>query len=111
MGKKTLNAVPVTIDVILIIANDKRKLEPLNKFLYIPTSYSHLLKINSIGKEIAPTNNWGFNTTGGGEKVKNFDQWTEDLSKQVCLQMDEDNMKVLYKAQEIYVEDDSEEEE
>jgi len=43
--------------------------------------------------------------------VKNFDQWTEDLSKQVCLQMDEDNMKVLYKAQEIYVEDDFEEEE
>jgi hypothetical protein len=43
--------------------------------------------------------------------MKNFDQWTEELSKQVCLQIDEDNMKVLYKAKEIYVEDDFEEEE
>jgi hypothetical protein len=41
--------------------------------------------------------------------MKNFDQWTEELSKQVCLQIDEDNMKVLYKAKEIYVEDDFEE--
>jgi hypothetical protein len=43
--------------------------------------------------------------------MKNFDQWIEELSKQVCLQIDEDNMKVLYKAKEIYVEDDFEEEE
>jgi hypothetical protein len=43
--------------------------------------------------------------------MKNFDQWTEELSKQVCLQTDEDNMRVLYKAKEIYVEDDFEEEE
>lgn len=43
--------------------------------------------------------------------MKNFDQWTEELSKQVCLQIDEDNIKTLYKAKEIYVEDDFEEEE
>jgi hypothetical protein len=101
----------VTIGVILIKTNDKRKLDPLNIFLYIPISYSHLLKINPIGKEIAPTNNWGLNTTGGGEKMKNFDQWTKELSKQVCVQTDEDNMKVLYKAKDIFVEDDFEEEE
>ena len=101
----------MTIDVILIKKNYKQKPGPLSKFLYIPISYSHLLKINPIGKEIAPTNNWGLNTTGGGKNVKNFDQWTEELSKQVCLQIDEDNMKVLYKAKEIYVEDDFEEEE
>ena len=49
--------------------------------------------------------------TGGGEKVKDYDQWIEELSKQVFAQTDEDNMKVLYKAKEIYVEDDFEEEE
>jgi hypothetical protein len=43
--------------------------------------------------------------------MKNFDQWTEELSKQVCVQTDEDNMKVHYKAKEIFVEDDIEEEE
>ena len=43
--------------------------------------------------------------------MKNFDQWTEELLKQVIVQTDEDNMKVLYKAKEIFVEDDFEEEE
>jgi hypothetical protein len=43
--------------------------------------------------------------------VKNFEQWTEELSKQVSVQTDEENMKVLYKAKEIFVEDDLEEEE
>jgi hypothetical protein len=43
--------------------------------------------------------------------LKNFDQWTEELSKQVLVQTDEDNMKVLYKANEIFVEDDPEGEE
>jgi hypothetical protein len=41
--------------------------------------------------------------------VKNFDQWTEELSKQGFVQTDEDNVKVLYKAKEIYVEDEEEE--
>jgi hypothetical protein len=34
----------------------------------------------------------------------------EELSKQVFVQTDEDNMKVLCKANEIFVEDDFEEE-
>jgi hypothetical protein len=101
----------VTIDVILIKTNHKQTSEPSSKFVYIPISYSQSIKCNSIGKEIAPTNNWGLNTTGGGEKMKNFDQWTEELLKQVFVQTDEDNVKVLYKAKEIYVEDDFEEEE
>ena len=43
--------------------------------------------------------------------MKNFDQWAEELSKQVIVQTDEDDMKVLYKAKEIFVEDEFEEEE
>jgi len=42
--------------------------------------------------------------------VKNFDQWTEELSKDVFPQADEDDGKVLLKADEIFVEDDFEEE-
>ena len=47
----------------------------------------------------------------GRRKVKNFDQWTEELSKQVFVQTDEENVKVLYKAKEVLVEDGFEEEE
>jgi hypothetical protein len=101
----------VTIDVILIKTNLKQNSEPSSKFLYIPISYSRYIKCNPVGKEIAATNNWGLNTTGGGEKVKDFDQWTEELSKQVFAQTDEDNMNIFYKPKEIYVEDDFEEEE
>ena len=42
--------------------------------------------------------------------MKNFEQWTEELSKQVSVQTDEENMKVLYKPKEVVVEDDFEEE-
>lgn len=42
--------------------------------------------------------------------MKNFDQWTEELSKEMYLQNDDENMKVLWKANEIF-EDDLEEEE
>jgi hypothetical protein len=64
--RKALNAVQVTIDVILIKTNQQQKSEPSSKFLYIPIGYSHLLKFNPIGKEIAPTYYRGLNTTGGG---------------------------------------------
>ena len=43
--------------------------------------------------------------------MKNFDQWIEELSKQGFVQTDEENVKVLYKAKEVLVEDDFEEEE
>lgn len=42
--------------------------------------------------------------------MKNFDQWTEELSKSVFTQADEDDRKVLLKTDEISVEDDFEEE-
>jgi hypothetical protein len=49
-SRKTINAVWVTIDVISSI---RKNLCPLDNFLYIPISYSHLLKFNPVGKEIA----------------------------------------------------------
>ncbi len=42
--------------------------------------------------------------------MKNYDQWTEELSKAVFVQTDEDDRKVLLKADEIFVDDDFEEE-
>jgi hypothetical protein len=42
--------------------------------------------------------------------LKNFDQWAEELSKEMYIQTDDENMKVLWKANEIF-EDDLEEEE
>jgi hypothetical protein len=56
-------------------------------------------------------NVWGRKTVGGGKRVKNFDQWIEELSKDVFTQADEDDRKVLLKTDEIFVEDDFEEEE
>jgi hypothetical protein len=47
---------------------------------------------------------------GGGEKLKNFDEWTEELSKTVFAQVDEDDGKGLLKAEEILVDDDLDEE-
>ena len=43
--------------------------------------------------------------------MKNLDQWMEELSKDVFTQADDDDRKVLFKADEIFVEDDFEEEE
>jgi hypothetical protein len=45
-----------------------------------------------------------------GGKLKNFDEWTEELSKDVFPQTDQDDRKVLLKADEIFVDDDFEEE-
>ena len=43
--------------------------------------------------------------------MKNFDQWAEELSKQIVIRSDEEDTKALGKANEIFVEDDFEEEE
>ena len=43
--------------------------------------------------------------------MKNFDQWTEELSKEIFVRNDEDDMRILWKANEIFVDDDFEEEE
>jgi hypothetical protein len=53
----------------------------------------------------------GLNTVGGEKGVKNLDQWMEELSKEIFVRSDEDNMKILWKANEIFVDDDFEEEE
>jgi hypothetical protein len=47
--------------------------------------------------------------------LKDFDQWTEELSKQVVIRSDEEDMSTFWKARgkanEIFGEDDFEEEE
>ena len=43
--------------------------------------------------------------------MKNFDQWMEELSKQIVIQSDEQDMKAIGKVHEIFNDDDSEEEE
>jgi hypothetical protein len=43
--------------------------------------------------------------------LKNFDQWTKELSKQIVLQSDEQDTKAIGKAKEFFNEDDVEEEE
>ena len=78
--------------------------------LLISTSYFYLVKFNLIGKGIALTTILGLNILVGGEGVKNFDQWTEELSKEIYVRNDEENMKILWKMNEIF-DDDVEEEE
>lgn len=43
--------------------------------------------------------------------MRNFDQWTEELSKQIVIRSDEQDSKALWKANEDLVDDDLEEEE
>jgi len=42
--------------------------------------------------------------------LKDFDQWTEELSKQPVVRSDEEDRKTLWKVKETFNEDDSEEE-
>jgi hypothetical protein len=46
----------------------------------------------------------------GGEKLKNFDQWTEELLKDAFLQAAKDDREVLLNADEASADDDFEEE-
>jgi hypothetical protein len=43
--------------------------------------------------------------------LKNFDQWMEELSKQIVIQSDDQDMKAPWKANETLVDEDFEEEE
>ena len=43
--------------------------------------------------------------------LKNFDQWIEELSKQIVVRSDEEDVKTLWKANEKLADDDLEEEE
>jgi hypothetical protein len=82
-----------------------------DNLLFILTSYFGLLKITSIGKGIALKIVSGINIAGGRNSLKNFDQWTKELSKQIVLQSDEQDMKATGKANEFFNDDDFEEEE
>lgn len=42
--------------------------------------------------------------------MKNFDQWMEELSKEIYVRNDEENIKIFWKVNEIF-DDDVEEEE
>jgi hypothetical protein len=44
------------------------------------------------------------------EKVKNFDQWAEQLSKQILIRTEEEEMKIFWKIDEAFADDFEEEE-
>jgi hypothetical protein len=77
--------------------------------LLISTSYSNPLKFNLIGKEIALPTSLGLNILVGGEGVKNFDQWTEELSKDIYVRNDEDEARIFSSLNEMTDEDFEEE--
>jgi len=43
--------------------------------------------------------------------LKNFDQWMEEISKQVVVRSDEEGVKAPWKSNEDFADDDSDEEE
>jgi len=49
------------------------------------------------------------NTLGGGEELKNFDQWAEELSKEIFVRSDDEETRVLSKLNEMTDEDFEEE--
>jgi hypothetical protein len=51
----------------------------------------------------------GLNILVGGEGVKNFDQWTEELSKEIYVRKDEDETRILSRLNEMTDEDFEEE--
>ena len=77
--------------------------------LLISTSYSNPLKFNQIGKEIALPTPLRLNILVGGEGVKNFDQWTEELSKDIYVRNDEDETRIFSSLNEMTDEDFEEE--
>ncbi len=46
---------------------------------------------------------------GGGDMLKNFDQWTEELSKEIFVRSDEEDARVLSRLNEMTDEDYEEE--
>jgi hypothetical protein len=82
-----------------------------DNLLFILTSYFDLFRIAMVGKGIASKIVSGINTAEGRNRLKNFDQWTKELSKQIVLQSDEQNTKAIEKGNEFFNDDDVEEEE
>jgi hypothetical protein len=79
--------------------------------LFVLIGYFNILKITSIGKGIAANISSRVNAVGSGKTLKNFDQWAEELSKQIVVQSDERDTKAIGKANEFFNDDDIEEEE
>jgi hypothetical protein len=77
--------------------------------LLISIAYPNHLKFNQIGKEIALPTLLGLSILVGEEGVKNFDQWTEELSKEIFIRNDEDEAKILGRLNEMTDEDFEEE--
>ncbi len=71
--------------------------------------YSSLIKFYPIGKEIALITILELNTVGGGDMLKNFDQWTEELSKELFVRSDEEDARVLSRLNEMIDEEYEEE--
>jgi hypothetical protein len=67
-----------------------------------------LPKFSSIGKEIAHIIIRELNTAGERE-MKNFDQWTEELSKKIFFQTEKDETRILSRLNEMVDEDYEEE--
>ena len=70
---------------------------------------SSLIKFYPIGKEIALITILELNTVGGGDMLKDFDQWTEELSKEIFVRNDEEDTRVLSRLNEMIGEDYEEE--
>jgi hypothetical protein len=71
--------------------------------------YTFLIKFYPIGKEIAFITILKLNTVGGSDMLKNFDQWTEELSKEIFVRSDDEDTRVLSKLNEMIGEDYEEE--
>ena len=63
--------------------------------------YSSLIKFYPIGKEIAFITILELNTVGGGDMLKNFDQWAEELSKEIFVRNDEEDARDLSRLNEM----------
>ena len=52
----------------------------------------------------------GHSSIGREERLKNFDQWTEELARDALVRTDEEDGKVFLKTDDLFVEDDFDEE-
>lgn len=98
----------MTIDVILINWNIAKNFG----FQIIRIKFRRLilifLKFDPIGKEIAPTTNRD-SIQLEEEEMEKFDQWTEELSKEIFIRNDDEETKILSRLNELTDEDFEEE--
>ena len=101
----------MTIDGIFAETNPNGKPYSHRQFVIIINKLSSSPQIWLIWQENCSKTLSGINTVGSGKGMRNFDQWTEELSKQIVIRADEQDTKTLCKADENLVNDDFEEEE